>query len=35
MAEHAAAYARQFTWRATAERTLEVYRESARLRSRR
>lgn len=35
MAERAAAAARQFTWRATAERTLEVYRETADLRSRR
>lgn len=35
MAERAAAAARQFTWRATAERTLDVYRESVALRSRR
>ncbi|HEY0024085.1 MAG TPA: glycosyltransferase family 4 protein [Longimicrobium sp.] len=35
MAERAAASARRFTWRATAERTLEVYGESVALRSRR
>jgi glycosyltransferase involved in cell wall biosynthesis len=35
MAGHAGASARQFTWRATAERTLGVYRESVALRSRR
>ncbi len=35
MAERAAVSARRFTWRATAVRTLEVYRESVALRSRR
>jgi glycosyltransferase involved in cell wall biosynthesis len=35
MAERAAASARRFTWRATAERTLQVYQESADRRSRR
>jgi glycosyltransferase involved in cell wall biosynthesis len=34
MAERAAASARRLTWRATAERTLQVYQESAALRSR-
>lgn len=35
LAERAAASARRFTWRATAERTLRVYRDSVALRSRR
>ena len=35
MARGASASARQFTWRATAERTMEVYRKSVALRSRR